>query len=237
MSSFSFETTAGASQSTTKPRLSGNHIYSVTFDGCEIQDIKGVKDPDKIFKVLKIKFSNEDGIFEHTVFEPKPEDKDRGVSKYTDKSTGEEKTIPQPANTESMLLLLKHMIDAINPSIAKEIDNGTKKLGAKDWDGLRELVSKILNVGKGTTTKIKLLKKNTGEAQFPGFFASISQEGKAYIRNNFIGEKIAFTSYEKTRVEKEESASPTKISSLVADKKINQDTVNEDFNLDFDPIL
>ncbi len=72
--SFSFNTTAGASQSSAKPRLAGNDIYNVKFDGCEIVDIKGVKDPDKVYKVIKLKFSNGDGIYEHTVFEPRPED-------------------------------------------------------------------------------------------------------------------------------------------------------------------
>ena len=40
--SFSFNTTAGASQSTVKPKLAGNEIYSVKFDGVEIKDIENV---------------------------------------------------------------------------------------------------------------------------------------------------------------------------------------------------
>ena len=56
MSAFSFNTTAGASQSAAKSRLTGNDIYTVKFDGCEIVDIKGVKDPSMTYKVLKIHF-------------------------------------------------------------------------------------------------------------------------------------------------------------------------------------
>ena len=49
---FSFSTTAGASQNTGSKRLKGNDIYTVKFDGCEIEDIKGVKDPSMTYRVL-----------------------------------------------------------------------------------------------------------------------------------------------------------------------------------------
>jgi hypothetical protein len=104
--------------------------------------------------------------------------------------------------------LFKHAIDSINPTIAKQIDSGEKNLTAPDWDSLRNLVIKILDGGKGKSTKIKLLKNKSGEAVFPGFFASLTKEGKAYIRNNFIGEKISFSAYEVERIKKEATAKP-----------------------------
>lgn len=208
MSFFSFDATAGTSQSTSKPRLAGNDIYTVQFDGCEIQDIQGVKDPTQVYKVIKFKFSNEDGYFEHTVFEPRPDDFKRGETEFTNKNGNKEK-IPQPSNVESMMLLFKHLIDAFVPQISAEIDNGQRKLVAPNWEGLRVLVSKILEHGKNKTSKIKLLKNKNGEAQFPGFFTAINREGKVYVRNNFIGEKLAFTPYELTRIQNESSAKPT----------------------------
>ena len=39
---FNFNATAGSSQSTSKPRLKGNDIYTVKFDECEVKDITGV---------------------------------------------------------------------------------------------------------------------------------------------------------------------------------------------------
>ena len=50
---------------------------------------------------------------------------------------------------------------------------------------------------------------NKGEAQFPGFFSGVSREGKAYIRNNFMGEKLAFSTYELTRINNAATARPT----------------------------
>ena len=210
--SFSFNTTAGASQSSAKPRLAGNDIYNVKFDGCEIVDIKGVKDPDKVYKVIKLKFSNGDGIYEHTVFEPRPEDFTRTENEYTSKD-GKKEKIPQPSGVENMMLLFKHAIDSIAPSIGKEIDNGTKNLGAANWNDLRTLVAKILDSGKGKEVQIKLLKNTKGEATFPGYFSGITKEGKAYVRNNFIGDKLAFSTYEITRINNEANAKPTRAAS------------------------
>ena len=216
---FSFSTTAGASQSSVKPRLAGNDIYTVVFDGCEIQDIQGVKDASMVYKVLKLKFSNEDGSFEHTVFEPRDTDSERPEKEYTTKE-GKKESFPQPSGIENMMLLFKHAIDSINPTIGKQIDEGTQNLGANSWDGLRKLVEKILNAGKGTTVKIKLLKNNKGEAQFPGFFTGLTKPdpitgiSKAYIRNNFIGNKVAFTAYEAQKITNENTAKVTKVSSF-----------------------
>lgn len=207
MNGFSFSATANSSQSTSKPRLAGNNIYAVNFDGAEMLEFK-----DGEFKVIKLKFSNEDGTFEHTIFEPKSSDFERNTSGQ----------FPQASNWESVSLLLKHAIDSLNPTVGKQIDSGTKNLGAADWNGFRKLVLDILNVGKGTSTKIKLIKNNKGEAQFPGFFAGLTKPdpqtgvSKAYIRNNFIGEKLAFTPYEIDRINNSTNADPKKVDSPIS---------------------
>lgn len=209
---FSFSNTAGASQSTAQPKLPGNAIYDVIFDGCEIKDVKGVKDPDALYKQLIIKFKNDDGVFEHTVWEPKADDFARKETEYT--KDGKVNKIPQPSGVESMMLLFKHLIDAVNPEVAKQIDEKKINLAAPNWDKLRELVIKATSRKDGSKlavpTKIKLLKNSKSqEAVFPGFFASITKEGVAYIKNNFIGPKIAFSTYEIDRIKKEAGAQPT----------------------------
>lgn len=236
-SNFSFSTTAGASQSTVQPRLEGNNIYTVKFDGCEIKEFEGKQDHNKgqIYKTLVIKFSNEDGVFEHNFFEPKGSDFERTETEFTDK-TGKVNKIPQPSNVESMMLNFKHIIDAINPKVAAQIDSKEKNLGAKSWDDLRTLVGKILDAGKGTETKIKLVKNKKGEAIIPGFNVGVNKDGKAYIKNNWIGSKIAFSSYELDRINKEAIAKPTKVSSsldLPVENTSNDDLI-DDLGLDLD---
>lgn len=233
---FSFDATAGASQSTIRPKLAGNSIYSVRFDGAEKKDIQGVKDPTITYEVLILKFSNEDGIYEHTIFGPKPEDGKRGETEFTNKNGNKEK-IPQPSNNENLMLLLKHVIDAVNPTVAKVIDSGEKKLGAKDWVSLRELVLKICTQGVGAQTKIKLLKKKSnGEATFPGFFAAINRDGKAYIRNNFIGDKVAFSAYEITRITNEANATPSNSTDLGLNLGNDLPANNLDLNFSIDDL-
>lgn len=210
--SFSFDATAGASQSTTKPRLAGNEIHTVKFDGCEIQDIQGVKDTSVVYKVLKFRFSNEDGYYEHTIFEPKQADFARGESEFTNKNGNKEK-IPQPSNVESMMLFFKHFIDAFVPTVAKEIDDKTKKITAPSWEELRNLVAKIALQGKDKVSNIKLVKDKEGNAKFPGFFAGLTKEGKPYVKNNFIGAKVAFTAYENGRISGESNARITNMNS------------------------
>lgn len=230
--SFSFSTTAGTSQNTSKPKLAANSIHQVAFDGCEIQDIVGVKDPNAIYKVLKLKFSNEDGIFEHTVFEPRNKDFERTENEITNKQGNKEK-IPQPSKVESMMLLFKHAIDALVPTIAKEIDAKTRVLTASNWDDLRKLVASILDRGKGVSTKIKLVKNNlTNEAAFPGFFTGLNKDGVAYVKNNFIGEKVAFTTYEMQKITNEAKAEPTKVNSF-GENSFTPEASTDDLDLNF----
>lgn len=229
MSGFSFDATAGTSQSTSKPNLVGNNIYDVKLDGTEIKDIQGVKDPTAIYKVLKIKFSNDEGAFEHTVFEPKPDDFKRTETEFKNKNGNTEK-IPQPSNVESMMLLFKHIIDAFVPEVAAQIDKKEKSLAAKDWDSLRKLVAAILEKGKDRTNKIKLIKNSAGEAKFPGFFAGLSREGICYVRNNFVGPKVAFSAYEITKMNNESTAKPTPVDDFISDAP----QTSEDSGLDLD---
>jgi hypothetical protein len=228
MSGFSFSTTAGTSQSTTKPRLAGNDIYQVKFEGCELKDVAGVKDTSVTYKQLILKFGNEDGVFEHTVWEPKADDFIRKDSEFVNKN-GQTEKIPQPSGVETMMLLFKHAIDTLNPTVAKQIDSNERNLGAANWDDLRTMVAKILDAGKGVTTSIKLLTNKSGEAIFPGFFTGLTKEGKAYVRNNFIGSKISFSAYEVKRIKDAATAKPTKPDTFVA-----PGASTENFDMNFD---
>lgn len=233
MNGFSFNDTAGQSQSTAKPKLEGNKIHTVKIESVETDDIQGVKDPTQTYKVLKINFGNEDGSYQHTVFEPRPDDFERTEREYTDKN-GKENKIPQPSNVESMMLLFKHMIDGFVPVIAEQIDSGKKQIAAPDWDKLRILVKKILEAGKGTENQIKLIKRKNGDGSFPGFFANLSREGAAYVRNNFIGQKVAFSAYEMKRIQEETNAAPSPMEKSPDLEVDNSDIKDVAIDLDLD---
>lgn len=231
--SFSFDATAGTSQSTSKLRLAGNAIYNVKLDGAEVQDIQGVKDPSLVYKVLKIKFSNDEGTFEHTVFEPKPDDFKRTETEFKNKNGNIEK-IPQPSNVETMMLLFKHIIDGFVPKIAEQIDKKEKSINAKSWDDLRNTMVKILEYGKGNTNNIKLVVNKENEAKFPSYFAGLSREGIAYVRNNFVGQKVAFTPYEITKMNAAATAAPSKVDNFAPEVEEESSDVDTSLDLDFD---
>lgn len=231
---FSFSTTAGTSQSTTKASIDKSDLYFLKFVGCEIKDVKGVKDPTALYKQLILKFENDDVSFEHTVWEPRPEDFQRTESDAKDR-TGKPIKILQPSRVETMMLFLKHVIDQVNPAVAAKIDAKTITLSAPDWESLRKLAAQILDAGKGTTVKAKiLLNTKTGEPQFPGFFTALTKEGVAYIRNNFLGDKVAFSTYELDRINKEKSAAPARLEPFTTSPNTEDETpeLNMDFNTD-----
>lgn len=217
---YSFDETAGISQNGAKKVLDGNAIYDVTFDGCEARDIQGVQDPTKVFHVLDIKFSNADGVFTHTEFEPGPDDVQDTQGTYG----------PNPSRIKSMMLMFKHLIDAVNPALGKAIDNKEKSLNTTSWDSLRKLMVQATDPGKGTQTKIKLFKNNKGAAVFPRYFAKYNKEGKLYMSTNFIGNNIFFTNKELDQITKQQEAKPTSSDVFTLDTPTTEAPANDDFN-------
>ena len=215
---YSFDETAGIHARTA---FEGNAIYDVTFDGCEIRDIQGVQDKTKTFHVLDIKFSNKDGVFTHTEFEPKPEDMEDTTNAFGN---------PQPSRVKAMMLLFKHLIDAVNPELGKAIDKKEKSLNTTSWDALRKLMVQATDPGKGTAVQIKLIKNNKGVAVFPGFFANYSKAGNLYMSTNFIGKKLFFTAKELDKISKATTSQPTETLSLDS-VSVSSETPS-DFNFD-----
>lgn len=200
---FNFNETAGASQSQSLPQLKGNAIHEVTFKGCEKREITGVKDPTQKYNVLDIKFTNEEGYYTETIFEPKSGDEKRQESEI-----GGKKYI-KPSNIENLMLEFRHLIDAINPELGKQIDSKEKSISAASWDGLRSLMIEATKSGIGKTVKIKLIKKKDGNPRFPYFSMIDKDSNKAIVAGNFIGDKLYFTTYEQEQIKKAENASPT----------------------------
>lgn len=231
MKGFSFGDNLGSSQSAAGSQLEGNKIHEVTFEGATKEQFDNKQDETQPYKVLRLKFSNENGTFEHTVFEPRDEDFERKNSTFNDKKTGAPISIPNPSNVESMMLLFKHVIDAVTPEIGKKIDNKEIDLGGRNWEELRDNMVAIFEKGKGAKTSIKLLNDNKGYPRFPGFFAGVGKDdNRAYIRNNFVGNKLGFSPYETTRINNEMKAKPTAMS--LEEPAVSDDL--GDLNMDFD---
>ena len=77
-----------------------------------------------------------------------------------------------------------------------------------------------------------LKRHNKGNAEFPGFFASYSREGKLYMNTNFIGDKIFFTTKELNRIKAQETAKPTEMGNTVIDKPFADAKIDSDMDFD-----
>lgn len=188
------------SQNGQRAQLAGDMIHDVTFDGCEARDFESTQNPGQKFRVLEIKFSNKDGQFTHTVWEPKQEDFEDRQGAFG----------AQPSNVAFMVYLFKHLLDAVNPDASAKINNGELKMEVtpNNWDSVRKFMVEQTTPGNGTETKIKLVKKNNGDAMFP-YFLNYNREGKLYMSTNFIGKNIFFTTKELQRISRAQAAKPT----------------------------
>jgi len=218
---FNFSETAGLGESNGAKQLEGNKIHTVKFDGCEAVDLK-----DGQYKTLRIKFSNEDGAFTHTIFEPRDGDDQDTQGTYG----------PNPSPVKEMITLLRHLAAAVSPGLMEAINTMPNNLS---WDQFRQKVVEASADGIGKTTKIKLLKRektdqNTGEkrinAEFPRYIIAYDREGKLYMRTNFIGDKTYFTTKELQKMRTEAAAKPTS-----ADDFDNETTSTKPVNQLADP--
>lgn len=216
---FDFSEIAGLSQSTVAKQLEGNKIHTVIFDGCEARDFAGQQGPSKTFRVLEIKFHNDEGVFTHTIWEPREEDAQDRLSPWGGM---------QPSNLLTMKYLLKHLIDAINPELGAKIDRKEASLTASNWVAFRNVIIEATNSGKGTETKIKLVKNNKGEAMFP-YFLNYSRTGTLYMSTNFIGNGVFFTTKELDKIKKAETK-PVDVDTTPSLDTLKQE--NSDFDLD-----
>ena len=65
---FDFNISTTPATSSSKRRLAPWGIYPVKFNGCEIVEFDGKKDPTQHYKTLRVSFEGEDGYFSETIF-------------------------------------------------------------------------------------------------------------------------------------------------------------------------
>ena len=200
---FSGNNTKGLGES--KQALRGNAIYTVKFDGVEKVEMKNGE-----MHCLRIKFSNDEGYYYHTIFEPQP-----GDDQETQGAFG-----PNPSRIAEMMTLLRHLGAAVCPELNKKIDAFDDKT---TWEQIRNVVVDTTTPAIGTETKIKLMKRkyndqNTGEpreeAQFPRFFLAYNRDNKLYMKTSFIGKGVYFSNKELETIKKQEEAKPVNVNSF-----------------------
>lgn len=181
-------------------------IYDVKFVGCEIREFAGKKDPSQSYKVLDIKFENEDGYFTVTSFFPKEGDDIRRT--YEGKNGG---TVELPSNFETLMAIVKQTAEVLNPAGYEKMQKASGSF--RSFDDVAKALITVTNPVKGSTTKLKLIGKNRDGkvvADIPRL-VGINKQGESFVADNYIGSKLFFTDYEETQRENYTKAVPTKM--------------------------
>lgn len=194
----------------TSSALPGNTIQDVLFKGVEYSTSK-----DEKWEFMNIKFQGvKGGFFTDRVFGLKSDSGQRKQTQY-----GE-----NPSEYEMLMMKVKHLINAVKPELLKDMPK-FQAIRSKDslFKQYVNFIGSILQDVIDTETKIKLVKNNKGETCFPPFFAAVSRDGVAYMKTNFIGDKLSFTDKEKELIEKQVSAKPTTMPSVDTDLSLGAD--------------
>lgn len=211
------------------PLLKPYGIYEVAFDGIEDTEVEGKKHPGEKYRILKIKFKNEDGQYPHSLFVPTTEkDAER---RSTTNSNGHE--VQFASNVEEFTLMIGHMLATVCPEALEKLTKSNKDIS---YEQLYQFIKKATDPKIGLKTHIKLVGNSNGKAVFPKIASVFEKDGEAVITNNCIGDKLGFNNYELTKKEEFEKAKPTNMASTSDSDPLNESPVKneEKDNLDFE---
>lgn len=211
--------------SSAQPRLKGNNIHEVIFKGITYAEFKNKNDEANPYKVMKVSFVNEDGVYEETIFAPKEGDDVRGTAKGSGKE--------MPSNLERFRFTLAHIGEQLAPANYEKFKGMAFDLPS-EFKKLVETFGKVVAPAINKKTKLKLVANKKGEATLP-FFVNLSKDGTAFVSNNWLGEKVFFSDYEVDQMNKQATAKPSAMNDTVEDgisEGVDSSAVNTD--LDFD---
>lgn len=209
------------SNGTAVQRLQPWTINDVKFNGVEYKS--GESSEGRKWQAIQFKFKGDNGTFEHMVFCPG----DKGDERVTGTTNGREWELP--SQLETLTHTLAHVLSVLNPKGLEKL-SGIELDLPKDFEKLYQYVKKVLDPKIGEETKLKLIANNKGYAAIPNFININRDTKEAYVSNNWLGENVAFTSYELTKKEQSEKTKPTKMDSIVPEVN-SSDNVDEDWDI------
>lgn len=229
---FDFGISKDSAVKTVRPQLKPWNIYDVKFMGCEVREFAGKKDPSISYKVLDIKFENEEGYFTVTKFFPKQGD---DVRREVDAKNGGKRELA--SNFEELMNIVKQTAEVLNPEGFKKMSELSSKF--KSFDDVAKTLIAVTDKVKGCETKIKLVGRNRDNrvvAEIPNITGVF--DGVATITDNYIGSKLFFSDYEESKRAEYLKSKPTDMKSSKADALTEVDDLPmDDSELDLDNLL
>ena len=202
---FNFGISKESAVKTVRPQLKPWNIYDVKFVGCEVREFAGKKDPNTVYKVLDIKFENEDGYFTVTKFFPKAGDDKR---MEIDAKNGGKRELA--SNFEELMNIVKQTVEVLTPEGFKKMAELSPKF--KSFDDVAKTLIAVTDKVKGCQTKIKLIGRNRDNrvvAEIPTITSVF--DGVATITDNYIGNKLFFSPYEEGKRDEYLKSKPTEM--------------------------
>lgn len=207
-------------------RLKPWGIYPVKFQGVEVREIQGKKDPSKTYKILTAKFEGENGYYNEDTFFPNEDSAKRNT--YTNKEGHE---VEMPSGFEQIMTYIAQLAGVLNPEGFKKMQAASSKF--KSFDDVCKALNQILTPKVGTECFIKLVGRNRDGRIQPALprITALNKEGKVFTSDNFISLKqdiLAFTEYEETQIKAYKNAKPTSMPDDVDDEPTSQGHGSED---------
>lgn len=235
MSEFNFGSLATTqATSNVQQRLKPWGIYPVKFSGARKETIKGKKDPNAVYEILKVRFDGADGYYEESIFYPKDGDEKRPI--YTSKDGHE---YQGASSFDRTMTFIAQVAEVLNPEGFKKMQAASAKF--RSFDDVVTAFIKITDSAKGKETNLKLVGRTQNGnvvASLPKFVA-INKNGEKFTCDNFMGDKLFFSAYEESKKSEYLNAKPTTMdsseNSTIANEVDGKAAGSED--IDFESLL
>ena len=209
MSEFNFGSLATTqATSNVQQRLKPWGIYPVKFSGARKETIKGKKDPNAVYEILKVRFDGADGYYEESIFYPKDGDEKRPI-----RTSKEGHEYQGASSFDRTMTFIAQVAEVLNPEGFKKMQAASAKF--RSFDDVVNAFIKITDIAKGKETNLKLVGRTQDGnvvASLPKFVA-INKNGEKFTCDNFVGDKLFFSAYEESKKAEYLSAKPTNMDS------------------------
>lgn len=209
MSEFNFGSLATTqATSNVQQRLKPWGIYPVKFSGARKETIKGKKDPNAVYEILKVRFDGADGYYEESIFYPKDGDEKRPI-----RTSKEGHEYQGASSFDRTMTFIAQVAEVLNPEGFKKMQAASAKF--RSFDDVVNAFIKITDSAKGKETNLKLVGRTQDGnvvASLPKFVA-INKNGEKFTCDNFVGDKLFFSAYEESKKVEYLNAKPTNMDS------------------------
>ena len=139
---------------------------------------------------------------------------------------------------DHFLIIVREILEAVNPQIIDDIDKGKVKLTGT-FKQIVNTVKTLTSPFIGTPVQIKLIPQNNGFAAMPSFVARITKSGDLGISTWIIGHDLTMTPQELKKIEAAKEAAPTNmatkanVSDVLSDMENNLESEDDSDDLPF----